>query len=45
LDGAAEKNEQALFSFLADESHQTDELVAVGCDSTNTNTGRKNGII
>ncbi|PZC78138.1 hypothetical protein B5X24_HaOG202589 [Helicoverpa armigera] len=43
--GTSKDIEQAMFSYLSEKNINLDSLVAIGCDGTNTNTGRKNGII
>lgn len=43
--GTSKDIEQAMFSYLTEKRTNLNSLVAIGCDGTNTNTGRKNGII
>lgn len=43
--GTAKDSENAICSLLEEENRQMENIVAVGCDGTNVNTGRKNGII
>lgn len=43
--GKSEDIENAMLSFPESEHYPVDKIIAVGCDGTNANTGRKNGTI
>ena len=43
--GTAEDVKQSLMNFLHERYESLDKFVAIGCDGTNVNTGRKGGII
>lgn len=45
ISGSARNIERAIYSFLTTEKISPESLMAVGCDGTNTNTGKMGGVI
>ena len=43
--GRAESIATGIWNFLNDNKIQTEDLVAIGCDGTNVNTGAHRGVI